>query len=60
MTGGEGMAGPITRDQYFELGQVTARVGKARTPAFHDPSCDVRNSCAGSRWPAHHSYRCPG
>lgn len=36
MTGGEGMAGPITRNQYFELGHVTARVGKARTPAFHD------------------------
>ena len=30
------MAGPMTRDLYFELSHVTARFGKARTPVFED------------------------
>ncbi|MBA4354589.1 MAG: transcriptional regulator [Novosphingobium sp.] len=30
------LAGPITRQIYFELGHVTARFGKARVPAFED------------------------
>ncbi len=30
------MAGPMTKDVYFELGHVTSRFGKARIPAFDD------------------------
>jgi LysR family transcriptional regulator, nod-box dependent transcriptional activator len=30
------LAGPITRQLYFELGHVTARFGKSRVPAFED------------------------
>jgi LysR family nod box-dependent transcriptional activator len=34
--GNPAMAGPMTRETYFELGHVTARFGKARVPAFED------------------------
>jgi LysR family nod box-dependent transcriptional activator len=34
--GNPAMAGPMTREIYFELGHVTARFGKARVPAFED------------------------
>jgi DNA-binding transcriptional LysR family regulator len=34
--GNPGLAGPMTRELYFELGHVTARFAKARTPAFED------------------------
>ena len=30
------LAGPMTRELYFELGHVTPRFGKARVPAFED------------------------
>jgi LysR family transcriptional regulator, nod-box dependent transcriptional activator len=30
------MAGPMTKELYFELGHVTSRFGKARIPAFDD------------------------
>jgi DNA-binding transcriptional LysR family regulator len=30
------LAGEMTKEQYFALGHVTARFGKARTPAFDD------------------------
>lgn len=30
------MQGEMTREKYFELGHVTARFGKSRTPAFDD------------------------
>ncbi|MES2302538.1 MAG: LysR family transcriptional regulator [Pseudomonadota bacterium] len=30
------LAGPITRQLYFDLGHVTARFGKSRVPAFED------------------------
>jgi LysR family nod box-dependent transcriptional activator len=34
--GNPAMAGPMTRETYFELGHVTARFGKSRVPAFED------------------------
>ena len=34
--GNPALAGPMTRDLYFELGHVTARFAKARIPAFED------------------------
>ncbi|WP_334185161.1 LysR family transcriptional regulator [Novosphingobium sp.] len=34
--GNPALAGPMTRELYFELGHVTARFGKARVPAFDD------------------------
>jgi LysR family transcriptional regulator, nod-box dependent transcriptional activator len=30
------MAGPMTKELYFELGHITSRFGKARVPAFDD------------------------
>ncbi len=30
------MAGPMTKELYFELGHITSRFGKARIPAFDD------------------------
>jgi DNA-binding transcriptional LysR family regulator len=34
--GNPAMAGPMTRELYFELGHVTARFGRARVSAFED------------------------
>ncbi|WP_395329478.1 LysR family transcriptional regulator [Novosphingobium sp. BL-8H] len=34
--GNPALAGPMTRELYFELGHVTARFGKAQVPAFDD------------------------
>lgn len=34
--GNPAMAGPMTREQYFELGHVTARFGRGRVSAFED------------------------
>ena len=34
--GNPALAGPMTRELYFDLGHVTARFAKARTPAFED------------------------
>lgn len=35
-SGNPAMAGPMTRDLYFELGHVTARFGRGRVSAFED------------------------
>jgi DNA-binding transcriptional LysR family regulator len=35
-SGNPAMAGPMTREQYFELGHVTARFGRGRVSAFED------------------------